>query len=891
MSKFTKLKNDFNNFILSNDSNFFSTNEIKIINLVIAKFDEIAEVGTSGGNRRAKLLKELFIHEWKNVSPQLNIVNPNTPTTSFPIKHLKKIEIENFRGFSQAFSHEFPKPYTLIFGSNGTGKTSFCEALEYSLLGYLSEAESKRYDSSKYIVNFTTGKGQKPKLTVIDNNDNEILVTPSPNLYHFCFIEKNRIDGFARISANTPANQTQMLSTLLGLEDFNQFVSGFTENIENYINIHETDGLKYKDLAQKTRETDSDKSSIEINNNNLSKLLIEKEHLIKESKLTMTFQELDTYIHGYEPNSGRLFEVENEIQNISSARYESNSLKNITDNIDDILLFSEEYKQIKAELDRSRDQVSYKQLFTAVNELRELSEDKCPVCQTPVTEVLINPFDHAIKKLSELSILAQMEDKLESISEEIIAKTTQLLSDINLKVRYAKELSSSIQFIFTKDLLINELKLSNINDKIINVQELINEITRNKEALEVIEELLNFKNMEFEKSSHRKAALQEEKQTLQVISNKIKTILTKESTYQNLINDANVKLNSFVKNNEELLREVEAEKEQIAINKQFVAAYKSILLKLKKYNLDLPVKLISNLNDLTRDFYNEINKHDADFELIEKIELPVKPEDRINAYFKDNPAKAVDALHVLSEGHVRCLGLSLLLSKIVRDNINIIIFDDVVNAIDDDHRGGIRELLFNSPLVNNKQIILTSHAEEFIKDLENQVGKKQHNNLISRVTFLPPENRIIRTDNISTSHYLTNAKSFLERSQKRDCLRYCRSALENINSSLWKRLARTYNTLISVQIRHPKGMPDTMSAALGLSKLMKDLKKKEGILKFDRIIETYDFLTGLETTNNTAWNYLNKGTHEEEELFEFDSLIVKKIYEYIEILDNEAKAV
>lgn len=62
-------------------------------------------------------------------------------------------------------------------------------------------------------------------------------------------------------------------------------------------------------------------------------------------------------------------------------------------------------------------------------------------------------------------------------------------------------------------------------------------------------------------------------------------------------------------------------------------------------------------------------------------------------------------------------------------------------------------------------------------------------------------------------------------------------------------------------------------------------------MKFDRIIETYDYLTGLETTNNTAWNYLNKGTHEEEELYEFDSLLVKKIYEYIEILDNEAKAV
>ncbi|OME49231.1 MULTISPECIES: AAA family ATPase [Paenibacillus] len=891
MSKYTKLKNDFQNFVLSNESSLYSSDEIKFINLVFEKFNEIAEVGTSGGNRRAKLLKDLLIREWLNVSDQLNIVNSNSETTSFPIKQLKKIEIENFRGFSQVFSHEFPKPYTLIFGSNGTGKTSFCEALEYSLLGYLSEAESKRYDSNKYIINSITGKGQTPKLTVIDNNDKELLVTASPNSYHFCFIEKNRIDGFARISANTPSNQTQLLSVLLGLEDFNSYVSGFTENIENYININEQDGVKHKELAQKTRETELDRTNIEKNMNELSNLSSEKERLITESKLKMTFHELDIYIHGDETKKGRLFDVDNEIQNMSSIRYESNSLINMTGDNDKLLLSLNEYKQLKESLDKSKDQISFKQLFTAVNELRKISENKCPACDTPITTTLLNPFDHAVEKLSELSKLSQMEDKIKLISEDIISKTIKLLADIQLKIKYAKELSLSAQFSFTQDLLSKELKHYNINDKLVNVEELVNEVKRNKESLEAIEKLLQFKNLEFENSIHRKTILQEEKNNLQIISDKLKAIKTKESTYQSLIRDAEVRLRNFDILNKELIREVEAEKKQIAINKQFVIAYKSTLAKLKTYNSELPVKLISNMNDLTRDFYNEINKHDADFELLEKIELPVKPDDRINAYFKDNPTKAVDALHVLSEGHVRCLGLSLLLSKIVRDNINIIIFDDVVNAIDDDHRGGIRELLFNSPLLNNKQIILTSHAEEFIKDLENQVAKKQHNKLISRVTFLPPENRVIRTDTVSTSHYLTNAKTFLDRSQKRDCLRYCRSALENINSSLWKRLGKSYNTLISVQIRHPKGMPDTMSAAQGLSKLMKDLKKKEGILKFDRIIETYDYLTGLETTNNTAWNYLNKGTHEEEELYEFDSLLVKKIYEYIEILENEAKAV
>ncbi|MBY0160202.1 chromosome segregation protein SMC [Cytobacillus firmus] len=890
MSKNLKLMNNFQNFISSIDQTF-STNEKKLINLIMTNFDEIAEVGTSGGNKRAKLFNSLLENKWATVSSELKLTSTYNSIAPFPIKHLKKIEIENFRGFSNLFTHDFSKPYTLIYGTNGSGKTSFCEALEYSMLGYISEAESKRYDSNKYIVNLVTGKGQKPKLTIIDNNDNEIELTEAPSSYHFCFIEKNRIDGFARISANTPSNQTEMLAALLGLEDFNTYVSGFTEKIENYIVIDESAGPKYKELIQKTRETDSERKIIETNKKHLLNLESEKEQLVKESKLEMTFGEIDTFLHGGPEIEGRLSQIDKEIQNISSIKYESNNLDNITYSCNEIAQYLKEHKDLMEHLEKSKSQISFKQLFTAIQELKITSNGKCPACLSPIENVVKNPFEHAEEKLIEFNELAIMEEKLELISENIISRTTGLIRDIDRKIKFADELSLSVAFDFSQHLLSEELKRSNINGKLIGVEQLIKEVALNQEALKILEELLNYKNLEYSTSTEKKGLLLTERERLQKLSAKLQQIQTKESTYKQLINTAEVKLSEFDKRNEFLLQEVENEKNIIEVNKEFVVAYNSFLSKLKKYNLELPGKLISNLNDLTKDFYNEINKHDSNFELLEKLELPKKPDDKIIVYFKDNPNQAADALLVLSEGHVRCLGLSLLLSKIVKNNINIIIFDDVVNAIDDDHRGGIRELLFNNPLLKNKQIILTSHAEEFIKDMENQLEKRQYDKLINRITFLPPENRIIRSDHKTTSHYLTNAKHFLDRSQKRECLRFCRTALENINNSLWKKLGRTYNALISVQMRQPKGMPDTMSTVQGLSKFIKELKKREGNSKFDRVIEIYDFLTGLQTVNNTAWNYLNKGTHEEEELHEFDILIVKKIYESLEELDNEAKVV
>jgi predicted ATPase len=128
-----------------------------------------------------------------------------------------------------------------------------------------------------------------------------------------------------------------------------------------------------------------------------------------------------------------------------------------------------------------------------------------------------------------------------------------------------------------------------------------------------------------------------------------------------------------------------------------------MLQKLNKYKRELPLSLVSNLNELTKDFYNFINQGDSNFELIENIVLPSNAGDRIKVAFQDNPTIELDAMHILSEGHTRCLGLSILLAKVVYDKLPFIVFDDIVNAIDHDHRGNIRELLFDNPVVNEKQ--------------------------------------------------------------------------------------------------------------------------------------------------------------------------------------------
>jgi recombinational DNA repair ATPase RecF len=882
MEQSKKLLTNFQNFIQSKGNSNFTKSEIKLINLISKNIGIISEVGTAVG-KRAKLISDLFLKQWSLFSEELLLSDELQVSNVFPIIKLHTIEINNFRGFSTKFDYKFDKPYTLIYGTNGSGKTSFCEALEFSMLGYINEAESKRIDTTKYITNLTSGRANSPILKAIDTEGMEINITASPNDYHFCFIEKNRIDGFARISANTPKIQSELLSTLFGLEEFSLFVSEFTDNIEKYVDI---EGEKAKLLLTKTREIENHHLTIKNSEQSLIALNIEKEMIVKESELQKTYDEIVLYINGANEVIGKIKQIDLNIQNINTTHYETSSVILLTKGTEELNSIIQEFRQLVTELEFSKDKVNYRKLFAAVKELEYISKDICPACLTPIENVVLNPFDNARQKLLELERLAILEEQIDTKNEKIIENTKEIIKDIQIKNKFAKELGYSFEFSISSDLF--GITKHTLKDNLKVIENFTSDIYRNKEALIVLDNLINHKNEEFEKSSPIKNALLIEKDHLQKISNRINDLRSKEDVYNELINKSKLNVQEFILTNESLINEVKSEKEQILINNEFVKTYKSLINKMKIYNIELPRKLVTNLNELVCEFYNEINKHDSIFEHLSKIELPSKQNESIIAYFKDNPSKPIDALHVLSEGHVRCLGLSILLAKIVKDKIGLIIFDDVVNAIDDDHRGGIRELLLGNEKINTKQIILTSHAEEFIKDLENQVEKKIYKDYINKISFLPPVERKIRVDLMSSSNYLSNAQINLEKSQKRECLRNCRSALENINSVIWKKLGNKYNTSITVKIRQPKSMPDSMSTVLGLSQFLKKTVKEE---KYNNIVEIYDFLSGLEATHNTVWNYLNKGTHEEEGLPEFDLLIVNELFSRLEILDKEAKTV
>lgn len=92
-------------------------------------------------------------------------------------------------------------------------------------------------------------------------------------------------------------------------------------------------------------------------------------------------------------------------------------------------------------------------------------------------------------------------------------------------------------------------------------------------------------------------------------------------------------------------------------------AYDSFYGLLDRFREQLPGMLMADLNAVTMGLYNEFNHGDRDEDKLADLRLPLTGEGMIEIAFRGVPERRVNALTALSEGHIRCLGLAILLAK------------------------------------------------------------------------------------------------------------------------------------------------------------------------------------------------------------------------------------
>lgn len=284
---------------------------------------------------------------------------------------------------------------------------------------------------------------------------------------------------------------------------------------------------------------------------------------------------------------------------------------------------------------------------------------------------------------------------------------------------------------------------------------------------------------------------------------RITVLQTRYQTISDAIVRAQTTITNFDIENAQLIIDVEIERGQVEINKSISESYTSFVQKLEEYCNDLPRRLVIDLGCMVVELYNAFNRNDKVEDLIADIRLPVVQNQRMEISFRNNPEKFYDALHILSEGHIRCLGLAILLAKNLKEECPLLIFDDPVNAIDDEHREAIRRTLFEDNFFARKQILLTCHGEEFYKDIHNLLSMERAR-LTKSFAFLPRQD--IQHINIDfrspPRNYILAAREHIDRNEIRDALAKSRQALEAITKGkIWKYVSRYGDGNLSLKLR------------------------------------------------------------------------------------------
>jgi DNA sulfur modification protein DndD len=306
---------------------------------------------------------------------------------------------------------------------------------------------------------------------------------------------------------------------------------------------------------------------------------------------------------------------------------------------------------------------------------------------------------------------------------------------------------------------------------------------------------------------------------------------------------------------------------------------------LNAYKNGLPAQLVADLGETVVELYNAFNRNDAEHEKLASIRLPFRQNQRLEISFKKDSDKYFNELHILSEGHIRCVGLAILTAKNLKENCPLFIFDDPVNAIDDDHRESIRKTLFEDSFFTDKQMILACHGEEFLKDIQNLLPAEQAR-LSKTISFLPKtgESHICVDLNCSPRNYIIAARTHFDKSEIRDALDKSRKALESLTKGkVWRYVNLFGDGNLSIKMR-------SATAPIQLRNLTEQLKSKIKKKDFSDpnktcVLNPIQSLLGIDG-NSREWRYLNKGTHEEANRAEFERQTVSQIVTTLEELDN-----
>lgn len=840
----------------------------RLAHLVLDHLQPLAEVGAARRGRSTRLAPLAVAH-----LAQMSVAHEAddcAPEAGAALGRLQQLEVGPFRGFMRQERFDLSHDITLVYGANGTGKSSFCEALEVAMLGSITEAQAKRVDQRTYCNNARLRRHVAPRLSSRAEGESQV-VQPDEGEYRFCFIEKNRIDDFARIAARTPGDQRQLIATLFGVDQFSEFVRGFNPSLDQDLMLA---GIQAAQLAQRRQQLANSEQMIAAYPQRIEALESREQALAQRIFPGATYQACVDWLLGTLQQEGRLPYVQGLLDANPPVIHEVTQIR-----LQALLAEACRVQGLchasSSQLAARAGEVSYASLYKAVLDLAD-GATACPACGTALAAVAQDPFAIARAGLEQLAQLAALQLEETRLRTQL-SEAVRALWDEMRRVVAAAEVAFPAELHASR---LPPLPLTSVGDWL---DAWIEGEQRAWKALMRLAQVIEGSDAHAREAHATRGALAQERDRLQQHQLEIERLRTMRMAADQELSVARQNVAQFEETNRDLILAVAAELPMVEHHQRIKAAYDGFLPEIQTYMAALPGVLLQGLGEQARHLYNAFNRADPPGDLLHALWLPVAENGKIEVEFVGEPGVRYDALIVFSEGHIKCLGLAILLAKNIAQGCPVVIFDDVVNAIDDDHRDGIWRTFFEDGLLDGKQVILTSHAEEFLHRIQQELGARRAA-AIKRYKFLPHrgEHELRVDSDPPRKNYVLLAQEALAADEKREALRQARPALESLTDRLWTWLGKRADGRIDIRLAGPR-------SPLELNNKCSKLRSAVGRIAVQHpgASEAVAALTVLLNVSGTSieWGYLNSGVHDSQRDHEFDRATVRLIVESVVALD------
>ncbi|MGH1374297.1 MAG: AAA family ATPase [Cellvibrionaceae bacterium] len=843
----------------------------RMANLIFSNLPDLAQVG-SARRARSSRLAPIAIDQLAETSPELPEFN-NINADGQNVGRLHQLSVGPFRGFTSQEVFDLSNPITLVYGANGTGKSSFCEALETTLLGSISEAQVKRIDHNTYCRNARLGRYIQPVISTVNENNPPVNIEPNEEKYRFCFIEKNRLDDFARIASRTPSDQRQLIATLFGIDQFSDFVRGFNPSLDENLNLT---GQRAQELAIRRNALASAEKVIQNFPQRLSQISIDEGQIAERIQPSSNYEDVKLWLVGNQGQQGRLPYVQSLLDAPSPTVY-GLTAEQLTSAFNQVFAIYRTLQGINTELTRRAGEVSYKQLYESVLQLSSLNPNLCPACGTNLQSVVKNPYEAAASGLEQLGELAGLQEQAKEQSDALSESMRNLHQLMTNTI-------SAAAVVFPQILQEKALPILPPTSTGQWLKAWVNDNNKSWNALLNLCADIERSDAEAREALAQRQQLAEERAILDGYRIEIERAKLIRQTAESEITVARTTVADFDEANRELIESVASEAQVVEFHNRVKRSYDGFLQEIQSYLRDLPSQLLQGLGQRARDLYNSFNRDDLPVDLLQSLSLPIAENGKIELEFQGQLGVRYDALTLLSEGHIKCLGLAILLAKNIEEGCPIVIFDDVVNAIDDDHRNGIWRTFFEDGLLDGKQVILTSHAEEFLHRIQQELGAARACDVVL-YKFLPHQGEHhLRVDtNPPSKNYVLRAQQAFANDDKRETLYYSRAALESLTDRLWTWMGKRGDGRIELKLSGPRSPWELNNKC---NKIRSSLRRNQ--IQSNAIVSSIKALDALLGVAGGAieWGYLNGGTHDSQRDGEFDRTAVETIVRAVGSLDQ-----